>query len=514
MKSKAWTVNPLLAGLLVLVLGVPCAVAADDDQTQAAAAGEKKAPEMSPEARILPGTPGADSFGPEPEYPQPYDAQAQLDIYGGKHMNPTAFPPIDLGLQLYERGAYEPRPTWLGGKNPIMSAFMAYGDVRVAAADYDNGIPANGKSEHSVVAARLNLDMDWALTATERIHAFARPLDKNGLFTRYEFGNGAQDKFTDEFNFNLKTLFFEGDLGAMAAGLSGRTNHYDVPIAVGRVPIATQNGIWIDDAFDGLAVGLVSAKNSPRHDISNMDLTFFAGFNNVATAAVPGNTNSNVFGLAGFADARKGYVEWGYGYVDAQDGDLSYHNVTAAFSRRYKGRLSNSVRLIGNFGQQGDPGQAKTADGVLVLVENSLTPKYLPWGNQLNFVPYFNVFAGFKSPQSLARAADAGGVLKNTGINFETDGLTGYPTLDATAHDSYGGAFGLEYLFSLDRQIVVEGAVVERRSNSLLGNQYALGARYQHPFTHTTILRLDAMRGWRQGLKDVYGVRVEIRRKI
>jgi len=517
MKSKAWTVNPLLAALLMLALGLPCIAAAADDQAPAAAAGEneKKPPDMSSEARLLPGTPGPDSFGPEPVYPEPYDAQAQLDVYGAKHMNPTAFPPIDLGLQLYERGAYGPRPTWLGAKNPTMSAFMAYGDVRVAAADYDNGVAgANCKTEHSQVAARLNLDMDWTFTNTERIHAFVRPLDKNGLFTRYEFGHGAEDKFTDELNFNLKTLFFEGDLGTVYAGLSNRSNRRDVPFAIGRVPIATQNGIWIDAAFDGLAVGLVTAKNSPAHDISNMDLTFFAGFNNVTTAAVPGNTNSNVFGLAGFADARKGYIEWGYGYVDAQDSDLSYHNLTAAFSRRYKGRLSNSIRLIGNFGQQGDPGQSKTADGLLVLVENSLTPKYLPWGNQLNFVPYFNLFAGFKSPQSLARAADAGGVLKNTGINFETDGLTGYPTLDATAHDSYGGAIGLEYLFSLDRQIVVEGAVVERRSDNPSGDQYAIGARYQHPFTNTTILRLDAMRGWRQGLKDIYGVRVEIRRKI
>jgi len=86
-----------------------------------------------------------------------------------------------------------------------------------------------------------------------------------------------KDRFGNESNVNLRTLFFEGDLGAIAAGWSGTTNRYDVPIAVGRVPIATQNGIWIDDAFDGLAVGLVTAKNSPAHDISNMDLTLFAG---------------------------------------------------------------------------------------------------------------------------------------------------------------------------------------------------------------------------------------------
>ena len=133
----------------------------------------------------------------------------------------------------------------------------------------------------------------------------------------------------------------------------------------------------------------------------------------------------------------------------------------------------------------------------------------------IRLVPYVNLFAGFDSPQPLARAADSGGVLKNTGINFESDGLTGYPTLDAGAHESYGGAAGVEYLFpKLNGQIVVEGAVVQRMGSSGLGSEYALGARYQHPISNAWIVRLDAMHGWREGQKDVYGARLEIRRKL
>jgi len=520
MNRNAWIANPLLLGLLLLALGAPCAFAAADEPQAAAAADEKKGPEMSPEARILgnpehPDPPAEGSFTPDPSYEgEPYDAQAQLDIYGGKHMNRTANPPITLGRRLYDRGAYEPRPTWLGAKNPINYHFMAYGDLRVGAASYDNGVP--GKADQSVIAARLNLDMDLALTATERIHAFVRPLDSNGSFTRYQISGGAQDdEFIDELDFNLDTLFFEGDLGAMLQGFTNRANSLDLPITLGRVPLFTQNGIWLDDAFDGLAFG-ITAKNNPAHDISNMDLTFFAGVEQVTTAAVPdSNDNAKVFGLAGFADAWKGYTELGYGYIEADDSDLSYHNVTAAFTRRYQGRLANSIRLIGNLGQKGIAGQ-KTADGVLVLLENSLIPRRplnaVP--SPINFVPYFNLFAGFDTPQPLARAADSGGVLKNTGINFESDGLTAYPTLDASGHESYGGAFGVEYLFGLDRQIVFEGAVVERMGDSTLGSQYALGARYQHKINNAWIVRLDAMHGWRQELKDVYGARVEIRRKL
>lgn len=523
MSGKAWTANPLPLALLVLAIGTRGAYATGEqcrptdpvEPPPINGPWQQADPEMSSEAKLV-GEPATDAFAPDPtRYDVAYAGQEQIDIYGTKHLNPTANPPFLLGRRLYDRGAYLPRPTWLGQKNPINSHFMAFGDFRVGAAAYDNGtVGKNGKTSQAVVAARLNLDMDLAITATERIHAFARPLDQNGSFTRYQVrGGSSNDDFVDELNFNLKTLFFEGDAGAIAQGLTNRINQIDLPFALGRVPLFTQNGIWLDDAFDGFTAG-ITAKHSAALDISNWDLTFFTGLREVTTNAAPGSDDNRVIGLAGFADLHKGYLEMGYGYLDADQSDLSYHNLTAAFTRRYAGRIANSVRLIGNFGQSA---KTKTADGVLVLLENSLVPRRplnaVP--SPINFVPYFNLFAGFDSPQPLARAGDSGGVLKNTGINFEGDGLTGYPTLDAGAKDSYGGAFGLEYLFGLDRQVVVEGAVVERMGdNKAAGSQYALGARFQHPFTNAWIVRFDAMHGWREGQKNVYGIRIEIRRKL
>lgn len=524
MNGKTWTANPLLVAIFLLAPGASRGAADVPAWVAEAEAAEKREPKMSPEAKLLGHlehleAPAGGWFTPNPtRYDGPYDADAQLAIYDKKELVPPRPRPLELGRRLYDRGAYKPRPTWLGVKNPIGFHFMSYGDLRLAGAYYDNGtVSGSGETEQSVIAARLNLDMDAAFTATERIHAFVRPLDKNGSFTRYQISGGAEDnEFVDEFDFELDTLFFEGDLGAMSQGWTGRTNGLDLPIAIGRVPLFTQNGIWLQDTFDGFAVG-ITAKNSPKLDISNFDVTFFAGFNEVSTAAVANSADkAKVFGVATFADAHEGYFEGGYGYLDADDGGLSYHNLTAAFSRRYGGRVANSVRLIGNFGQSA---ATKTADGLLVLVESSLVPRR-PWNeiaSPINVVPYLNLFAGFDTPQSLARAGDAGGVLNNTGINFESDGLTGYPTLDSRAQDSWGGALGLEYLFKLDRQIVVEAAVVERMNDSALGSQYALGARYQHPIpsrSNRFIVRLDAMHGWRQGLEDVYGARLEIRCKL
>ena len=90
----------------------------------------------------------------------------------------------------------------------------------------------------------------------------------------------------------------------------------------------------------------------------------------------------------------------------------------------------------------------------LLLLENSLlTP--LPY----NVVPYCNLFAGFDRPQPLGRLQ---GPLKNTGINFESDLLTGYPLLDDSANNTYGGAFGVDLLGrQFDRQLILEAAVLQ-----------------------------------------------------
>lgn len=213
--------------------------------------------------------------------------------------------------------------------------------------------------------------------------------------------------------------------------------------------------------------------------------------------------------MAGFAEANEGYWEFGYGYLDADVSDLSYHNLTVAFTRRYGAFVSNSIRLIGNVGQEDG---VDTADGALLLIENSLIS-----AKPYTFVPYANFFVGYEQPVALARAGGAGGPLKNTGINFETDGVTGYPQLDDRGQNAWGGAIGLMYLFDLDRQIVFEVAGLQQLDDAeapFVDDQYAFGLRYQQPITNAWIIRFDAMHGWRDLGRDVYGVRMELRRKF
>lgn len=476
---------------------------------------EKEGPAIPEGSEIVEHDPGV--FGDDPVYPdQAYDPEAQLEIYGGKHLNKTARPLLELGRPLYRSGPFEEARTWFGEKNPASPHLMVYGDLRTAAAYNEFGAPdASGKSYQATVATRLNLEVDLKLTSTERIHFFVRPTERDGRFTRYDVA-GRNEGFEDELDLRLETLFFEGELGPMVQGVTGETNKIDLPFALGLFPLFTQNGVWTEDAVNGLAF-TVPAFSSDALGASNIDLTFFAAFDDVTTDAVRRadgtlDDSGNLFGLAGFMEANEGYWELGYGYVDAPIDDFAYHNATVAFSRRYGGRIANSVRLIGNAGQDPPPGVEKTAEGVLLLVES-----YLMTRRPYTVVPYLNLYAGWDRPQALVRAAGAGGVLKNTGINFETDGLTGYPQLDDRGHDSFGGAVGLQYLFDLDQQIVFEAAVVQRMSGGVteaLGDEYALGVRWQKPITNAWIVRADAMHGWLDEREDVYGVRLELRRKF
>lgn len=475
-------------------------------------------PEMSPEAKPVPVD--RSLFGPDPAYGDGgYDPKAQFDIYGAKKRVDKVHPLLELGQPLYGEGPLNKSYNIIGQKNLVSPQFYAYGDFRTVVAYNDNGAKELGQ-----VATRLNLDLDLKLTATERIHALLRPLDRNGDFTRYEFAGPDRNRRESgrlKLNGKPETLFFEGDLGAITAGLSDEYVQWDLPFTFGLIPLVFQNGVWVDDAFIGGAFA-IPAKSSAALDISNMDVTFFAGEGKVTSGAIrdsAGKTDdagSRIFGVTTFIERQGGYIEAGYGYTQdtRPGGDFSYNNATLAYTARYGGLISNSVRGIYNWGQE-PRAAAKTADGFVLLVENSFITA-LP----STLIPYANFFLGHEKPQSLLRDPGAGGVLKNTGINFETDNLTGFPKLDDSANDTYGGAVGLQYLFNLDQQIVVEAASVQvmGRDNKpgriARGDQYAVGARYQLPVTNAWILRADVIWAWLEEAHDIQGVRFEVRRKF
>jgi hypothetical protein len=450
-------------------------------------------------------------FSPDPFYDHlRYEPWCELDIYGGKHDVPTQRPLVEWGFPFYPNGPIPPSGHQLGITNPTQPKFYIYGDYRAAAAYNDNGI------DKGFLAHRLNLDWDLWLTSTERFHMFTGPLQEGGNFQRLELNNGdiAFENELDLWDPDTDNFFFEGDVGQIFGGLTGIYAPFDMPIAIGLIPLLFQNGVWVEDAFLGAAV-TIPAQNSPRLDWSNFDVTLFAGFDQVTSPAFGNqNTGANIFGATTFIESHGGYIEVGYAYLD-DTGRIgqSYHNLGMSYTRRYLNCVSNSVRVILNAGQDG-PQAARTADGVLVLLENSFLTS-----QPYNVIPYVNLFAGFENPQSAARAGAAGGVLRNTGILFESDNLTGYPTLDATGNNTCGAAIGVDLLTpDFSQQLILETAVLHAYDSpvgrSAPGDQLGIGMRYQIPISNAHIIRADVMHGWLENASDVSGGRVEFRWKF
>jgi hypothetical protein len=476
--------------------------------------GHQAPPVMDP--AVTPTEFDAEAFGPDPSYGDTeYNVEEQIDIYGGKTAFDVPRPVLELGYPQYSEGVFGAGHDVIGRKNLFRPQLLAYGDWRTAVAFNDNGANETGQ-----IATRLNLDIDLKLTATERIHMFLRPLDQGGKFSRNEFFGPDRTGPDLKMDGNIETLFFEGDIGAIQAGLTDEWASYDLPVSFGLMPMFFQNGIWVDDAFTGAAFA-IPAKNSPLLDISNMDFSFFAGLDKVTSAALKDADGAladhagDVYGAATFIETREGYLELGYGFVDDRRtsetlSGFDHHSLTAAWTKRYGGWLSNSVRGFWSFGQDPVNNLTQTADGFALLLENSLVTS-----KPLTLVPYGNFFVGVDRPQPLARAND--GLLKNTGISFETDALTGFPQLDPTAQDAFGGAIGLNYLFDLSRQVVVEAATVQPfggRSETIRGDQYALSARYQQNLNDRWLFRSDVIQGWRENDDDLFGIRLELRRKF
>lgn len=432
----------------------------------------------------------------------------EATIYDDRYPVPTERPWIEWFKPFYGDGMLPPGGTLLGETNLTHPSFYVYGDYRTGI-----GTGQGVADRFDNWAHRLNLDLDWQWTATERLHAFVGPLNDGVRFTQVRVDDGRME-LDPVFNPNLVTAFFEGDVGSILGGFSGTPAEFELPIAAGLVPLLYQNGIWMEDAVAGVSVAL-PARHSRRLNWSNYDATAFAIFDQVNSPAFgTDNHAAQALGTAWFIDAYGGYIETGWAYIhDTQGEGRSYHNATAAFTRRYFDRISNSVRVIINAGQSRAK-ESRTADGGLLILENSLIT-----AAPLTCVPYMNLFYGWGRPQSVARAVQSGGILRNVGINFETDGLNGYPTLDDSGNNTFGGAIGLNLLGAdLDRQWVLEAAYLNAYGSAAnrlaAGDQYALGMRYQFPLSYRTLVRFDTMYGWRSDAIDVYGARAEFRWKF
>jgi hypothetical protein len=325
------------------------------------------------------------------------------------------------------------------------------------------------------------------LTFTERILVGFRPLDQEGRFTSFLFGpdnqaGGLQTGFSDELNFDLLTLFFEGDFGEIFPAFDREDKRaLDFGFSVGRQPLSFQEGMLINDNIDAAGITKINWKSLSS---VNFRWTLLYGWNQLNRTNLGRDDNSaSLIGLFTEVDWRKSTVAFDIIYVPA--GDLTGDGIYAGLSAVQRlGRYNTSFRVLTSF-PVGNV-TLHNSQGTLLFTEFSLTPH----GNH-NLV-YLNGFAGFNNFRSASRDPAAGGPLGRAGILFASPGLgrVGTP-LSNMADEVVGGVLGYQMFFAHTRQQLI-WELAGRYSPDLM-NQSAIGSgvRYQLALGRRSVIVID-----------------------
>src|SRR5690606_27015269 len=105
------------------------------------------------------------------------------------------------------------------------------------------------------IGHQLLLDIDLALTGTERAHVQFRPLGgKNSGGSFYSFS--APDGYVDNSEIAPQRWWIEGELQSMLGGLiDDPTQQWDVNVTLGKFPLVLQNFLLMNDEVTGILIG-------------------------------------------------------------------------------------------------------------------------------------------------------------------------------------------------------------------------------------------------------------------
>ncbi len=378
-------------------------------------------------------------------------------------------------------------------------AFLAYGTLRSALQSISQ--EANGENLYLREAAfRFDLFGNLYLTASERILIGFRPLDEGGQFTRYTLDtnlNLPDDGFENEFNFGLRTLFFEGDIGELFPALDWNDSKgLDIGISVGRQPLSFQDGMLInEDAID--LVGLTKA-NMKVGNLVNMRATALFAWGdidrpvgvNVADGNIIGSNlgdkSANLLGIFTEMDSRKTTIEADLVFVFADEIRGGGLHAGLGSTRRI-GRYSNTLRVLASLAN--DDGAVHNGDGFLITNMFSWTPHH-----SHNHI-YINAFLGINEFRSAARGPASGGPLGQTGILYSAVGIGRFgAALGNQADNAIGGSAGYQFFFAETRQqLIVEigGRTNYKEEGLFQSDAFAGGARYQIALARRGVLVFD-----------------------
>ena len=391
-------------------------------------------------------------------------------------------PLLEIGPPFLETGSID-QGFELPGGAVWQPSLIVWGVNRSAIQTFDD-------SERHLLewANRFDLFANLYLTATERVLLGVRPLDRRGRFTRYTFADSLDDSlseegdFEDEINFDIETLFFEGDFGELFPVLDPLDRKgLDIYLAVGRQPINLQDGMLVNDSLDALGLGKINLKPSWA---VNHRATLIWAWDEVSRSNLPTDDRSAMlFAFSNEIDWRVSTFEADLIFIDAEQetGDGFYAGLGAT---QRLGHFNTSFRILGSLGL--DSATEHADDGIVFFSELSFTPE-----GSHDFV-YLNGFWGLNSFRSASRGPSAGGPLGAVGVHFASVGLGRYAAaLDSQPDDVFGGALGYQKFFNQERtQVLLE--LAGRYATEEIGQRaLAFGPSFQQAIGRRSVLRLD-----------------------
>ena len=391
-------------------------------------------------------------------------------------------------------------------------SLILFGTLRTALQSFD----ADG-TRFTELATRLDLFANLQLSGTERLVVGFRNFDRDGRFTSYilepdpgdpafdgVFGTDG-DRFREELNADIQSLYFEGDFGEIFPKLDqGDFGRSDIGFSIGRQPLLFQDGMLIQDSVDG--VGLTRNTLLPE-GTSNFRATLFVGANEVHRGNVE-DRDAEMIALLTSTDFRRSTVDADLVYVSGSEatGDLLSGGVS--FVQRI-GTKNTTFRLLASRAMEEET--AQSTNGALLFTELSWTPHYT------DDLIYFTGFVALDEFSSAARGPATGGPLGRAGINFAAVGLGSYGApLSSQARDVAGGAFGYQKFYGAAKRRQLLGEVgVRFGTASDIADAFAGTVRYQVAAGRRLVLVWDGFVGRQDGGPfgedlDLYGGRFEL----
>lgn len=381
--------------------------------------------------------------------------------------------------------------------------FWVYGTGRSALQTFDSPGATNSSSEW---VNQLNLFGNLQLSGTERLLVGIRPLNRDASFTGYTFSPDSQEGSYDEFNADIRTLFFEGDLAEIFPKWDrGDGKKNDIGFSIGRQDVLFQDGMTINDNLDlfGLSKNNIRFEGVPW--LVNWRSSVLYAWNGVNRENNQEDEDAELYAWFNQWDTLKSTIDLDLIYVDSEAENSDQFVAAVNFIQRL-GKIGSTFRIAHSVAL--DEESAVAGDGTLLFGEFNYVPAYT------HDNMYLNVFAAIDNYTSAARDPLGGGPLGRVGLLYAASGLGSYPApLSNRANDAYGFSAGYQKINDKKRrQLTFE--VGARDSDFANGRQYGIAGRFQQALGKRFVLQLDGFIADQEGFDSTYGARLELLLKL